>query len=263
MKKFAKVLLVVMLVMSMVTPVFAANDFVGSIDVKPSPELAPVGSDANVYGVVTDANGNPVLNLGPTEIIVTPISGINSATHLTQTEKDIFHDVYGDLKDGDVELKDIDGLTESVKDALGNWAEAHHMVVRDVFDVKIVGQNADAAYDHLENGGKLTVKFAVSIPTGDHVEVMSYADTEWQLALDVTNNGSSLAVVFNHLCPVAILVDNVDGNPGGGQGGGEGGQGGSGTPETGDNSQPLLWGGICVAAAAGLLIALKARKKEA
>ncbi len=274
MKKIIRVLLVVMLVMSMVSPAFATEGFVGSINDRPSPELAQMGTTPDgvpYYGVVRDAEGNIVMYLEATEIIVTPANKVEDATHLTDAEKDLFFDVYDDMKTGETDLSEIEGLTESVKAALGQWAEAHHMVVSEFFDIKVVGDRADEVYSYLDNGGTLTVCFNYAIPVEDHVEVMSYADTEWQLAVDVVNNdGSTLTVTFNHLCPAAVLVeaDDIEGGEGGDEGQVPGGEGSdeqkpSEGPETGDDSNPLLWAGICVVAVAGIAVLVaKTRKKE-
>ena len=274
MKKIIRVLLVVMLVMSMVTPAFAADDFVGSIPGKPSPELVQLGTTPEgvpYYGIVRDKDGEIVMYLEATELISTPVNEVESAGHLTVAEKDLFFDVYEDLKDGTTDLDSIDGFTASVKAALGEDAKASDMVVSEFFDIKVVGDRADAFYDYIANGGTLTACFNFAIPTEDHVEVMTYASSEWQLAVDVTNNGGeTLTVVFGHLCPAAVLVEADDAGSGdeGGEGqvpGGEGEEQKPGdSPETGDDSNPLLWAGICIAAVAGVgaLVFVSKNKKE-
>lgn len=282
MKKIIRVLLVVMLVMSMVTPAFATDGFTGSIDVTPSPELANLGTipagypnaGEDCYGIIRDANGDITLYLTAAEVIVTPIERINAATHLTNAEKALFHSVLNDLKTDDAILPEIEGLTESVKAALGSWAEVHHMEIAQYFDIKIVkkgtAEKHQQAYDYLENGGTLSVRLNFAISTEKHIEVMSHAleaaDYEWQLAVAVSNNGTSIDVVFNHLCPVAILVEIDNAGPGpqdpvGPQDPAQPGQPGDG-PSTGDDRNPLLWGGICLAAAAGVVFLVVASKRK-
>ena len=48
-----------------------------------------------------------------------------------------------------------------------------------------------------------------------------------------------------------------DGTPGGDMNMGDK----DGTPKTGDEANPVLWGGLCVAGLAGLLVMLKSRKR--
>ena len=101
---------------------------------------------------------------------------------------------------------------------------------------------------------------------------MTYAGNEWQLAVNTTNNGGeTLTVVFGQICPAAVLVEADDAGSGdeGGEGQVPGGEGGEeqkpgDSPETGDDSNPLLWAGICIAAVAGVgaLVFFSKNKKE-
>lgn len=50
-----------------------------------------------------------------------------------------------------------------------------------------------------------------------------------------------------------------DGTPGGDKNLGDGS--GSGEPKTGDEASPALWGGLCLASLAGLLVVLKSRRR--
>ena len=286
MKQLLRVLLVMTLVLTMVAPAFATN-FVDSISVKPPVGLLPLGTCEHgntVYGWILDENGNKVDCLCGKDIVVTPLHVFEDGEHdarLPQSVVDLIFAVYEDLHSGDTDLADIHGLVATMKEELGKYAEAHHLSIYDLFDVSIIDRKTGELYE-VPEGHSLMVKFDVQIDVDLFVEVMSYAVDHWQLAQHEENQGDGLLVILNHLCPVAILVQSDDiptddepgTEPGGddqegeepsgsgeddGEDDGEGGKGD--TPKTGDESNPVLWGGLCAAALAGLLGALKARKR--
>ena len=273
MKKIIRVLLVVMLVMSMVTPAFAAEDFVGSIPGRPDTGLGQMGTDENgdpYYGVITDEHGNITHLLYPGQIIVTPYAKIDASTVLPQSTKDLMHKVHGELEDGTVKLSDVPGLADKVKDKLGADVDVDKtIVVYDLYDVTVINPEALG----LGTGSTLTITFNLSIGADRFLEVMAYNGSGWGL-VPFTNNGSTITVTLAGPGPVAFLVDVADegGDNEGGTVGGDEDQDkddeGTGEdvdqPETGDDRNPLLWGGICAAAALGvvLLVFLSKRDKE-
>ena len=273
MKKIIRVLLVVMLVMSMVTPAFAVEDFVGSIPGRPDTGLCQMGTDEEgepYFGIVTDEKGNTTHYIYKGQIIATPYAKIDASAVLPQSTKDLMHKVHGELEDGTVKLSDVPGLADRVKDKLGADVDVDStIVVYDLYDVAVINPEALG----IGAGSTLTIKFNLSIDTDRFLDVMAYNGTGWDLVPYFSNDGQTVTVTFNHLCPVAFLVDVADdGGDNEGTVGGDEDQDkddeGTGEdvdqPETGDDRNPLLWGGICAAAALGvvLLVFLSKRDKE-
>ncbi len=270
MKKIIRVLLVVMLVMSMVTPAFAAEDFMGSISGRPDTGLAQIGTDEDgnpYYGIITDVNGNITHYIYKGQIIVTPYAKIDASTVLPQSTKDLMHEVYADLEDGTVKLSDVPGLADKVKDKFGADVDVDSkIVVYDIYDVTVINPEALG----IGAGSTLTINFNISIDTDRFLEVMAYNGNGWSL-VPFTNNGGTITVTLSGTGPVAFLVDVADdGGDDNGTVGGDDDQDKEDEeettqPETGDDRNPLLWGGICVAAILGvaILVFLSKRDKEA
>ncbi len=292
MKQLMRVLLVMMLVLTMVAPAFAAPvGFVGSVESKPVAGLLPLGTcehGVTAYGWLIDEDGNKHCLCGK-ELIVTPLYQFQAGTHpdiLPDSVAALMFEVYEELHDGDPDLDDVHGLVETMKAELGKYAELHHLSIYDLYDVSIVDKKTGKLYE-LPEGYKLMVKFDLQIDTDLFLEVMSFAEDHWQLADHEENQGDGILVIFDHLCPVAFLVQSddipTDEEPGvepgtedgdkddeskddeesegpAASGDGEGGSKGD-SPKTGDESNPALWGVLCIAALAGLLGVLKARKK--
>lgn len=248
MKKVVRVMLVMLLIVAMAVPAFGATNFVGSIGEKPAPELVPI--EGTIVGtIIDDQTGEPVGKLGNTEIIVTEYKDVKDAEHIDDDEEKVFIDEYNKLKDGTTDLNEIGDLKDRAQQAMGKDADANDLVVRDYVDIDIVGDDAEEWYKKLAEGHSLKLRFDLGIDKDTYVDVMSFYDGSWHLAKSVKNNGRYVEVIFDNICPVAFLVETDGGIPGGV------------IPETGDNSNVALWGGLCLAAVAGIVILLKSRKK--
>ena len=268
MKKIIRVLLVVMLVMSMVTPAFATEGFMGSISEKPGNiiHMGTTNENEPYYGIIKDEDGNITHYLVEGQIIVTPYAKIDESKVLPQSTKDLMHKVYGELKDGTVKLSDVPGLADAVKDKLGEDVNVDEsIVVYDLYDVTVINPEALG----LGSGSTLTITFNLSIDTDRFLQVMAYNGSGWNL-VPFTNNGQTITVTLAGPGPVAFLTDVATDGPVDDEGTTDEGttdegkpEGeGSDTPETGDDSNPFLWGAILVAAAAGIIILFKKNKEE-
>jgi len=275
MRNLMRVLLVMLLVLTMTTPVFA-TEFAPSVSTKPAPELMALGTcedhGVSAYGWILDANGNKVDCLHEGQILVTPLHKMDEMHGTLPKEViDLIWEVYEDLHSGDTDLEDVHGLVERIKAELGEYAETHHLSIYELFDVTILDANKNVV--QLPDGHSLMVKFDVKIDVNLFLEVMSYAEDHWQLAESVENTGDGVVVIFDHLCPVVFLVESDDipaGDEPGTSTGGEddGDKPASGddeekdVPKTGDTSNPALWGGLSVAALAGLILLMRRGKTE-
>jgi len=217
MKKFISVVAVVILCLSMVCPAFAAaDDFVPSAGNKPTPETTEhkiVGPDGKDKADVKDE----CLDLTP-------------------------------LADGDEKLKKLyedllAGGTEDLFEKLG--VDPDKAVIRDLFDLDLL---CDDLKDMLDNGDDLKVVFDLDLGPNDKLYVGSYIDNEWVPAKSVVNNGDgTVTVIFDHVGPVAFVV--------------EGKAGTAPIIPTGDTANVVLWVGIMVIAAVALVILVVSRRK--
>lgn len=293
MKNVMRVLMVMILVLAMVTPSFAANTgFVGSINEKPSTGLMSLGTDEHgvIYGIIYDPNGKQVACLHEGDIIVTPLAKIDSMGDiLSQDTIKLMWKVYKDMQSGKTDLADIEDLQDRVWDELGKHMDANDLVVRELFDVTIL--NGEYLNLVQKDGYTLKIKFNLQLDVKAFLEIMSYVENHWELAESIENTGDGIVVVLEHLCPVAFLVeedgaddsDNSgkddankpgsdsngnDANDSNGSNGANGGQDGNGSDsnsdangKTGDESNPALWGGLAVVALAGIAVLVGRRKK--
>lgn len=295
MKNVMRVLMVMILVLSMVTPSFAANTgFVGSISDKPATGLLPIGTDEHglVYGIIYDPNGKQVACLHEGDIIATPLANIdNMGSILSQDTIKLMWKVYKDMQSGKTDLADIEDLQDRVWDELGKHMDANDLVLRELIDVTIL--NSEYLNLVQKDGYTLKIKFNLQLDVKAFLEIMSYVENHWELAESIENTGDGIVVVLEHLCPVAFLVEedgaddsdnsgkddankpgsDSNGNDNGandsnGFNGANGGQDGNGSDsnsnangKTGDESNPALWGGLAVVALAGIAVLVGRRKK--
>lgn len=283
MKQLMRVLLVMVLVLTMVAPAFAAptEGFVKSINAKPDADLLPLGTceehGEEVYGWLIDEEGNKHC-LCDKYIVVTPLYEFQQGTQHPNLPQEVIDLIFEVFETVHSDLEDVHGLVERIKAELGKLADEDHVAVYELYDITVLDRKTGEVFE-IPDGHKLQVRLDVSIAVEKFLEIMSYAEDHWQLAEKVVNTGTYIDVTFDHLCPVALLVevddadipaddepgdedgDKEDGEATGSEGS-DGAAGGKGdTPKTGDESNPALWGGLCAVALAGLLGILKARKR--
>lgn len=209
MKNVMRVLMVMILVLAMVTPSFAANTgFVGSIDEKPATGLMSLGTDEHgiIYGIIYGPDGKQVACLHEGDIIVTPLAKIDSMGDiLSQDTIKLMWKVYRDMQAGKTDLADIEDLQDRVWDELGKHMDANDLVVRELFDVTIL--NGEYLNLVQKDGYTLKIKFNLQLDVKAFLEVMSYVENHWELAESIENTGDGIVVVLEHLCPVAFLVE--------------------------------------------------------
>lgn len=209
MKNLMRALMVMILVLAMVTPSFAANTgFVGSISDKPATGLLPIGTDEHglVYGIIYDPNGKQVACLHEGDIIATPLANIdNMGDILSQDTIKLMWKVYRDMQAGKTDLADIEDLQDRVWDELGKHIDANDLVLRELIDVTIL--NGEYLNLVQKDGYTLKIKFNLQLDVKAFLEIMSYVENHWELAESIENTGDGIVVVLEHLCPVAFLVE--------------------------------------------------------
>lgn len=202
MRKVLCLLTVLLLCMSMVLPVFAAeNGFVPSITYKPNPELVPVvGDDGKEYiGVVRDSEGNVQDYIGEGCLLITPIAHVwDEETEVPAEVEELLLFVYNGLNDGSMEIpyeKHEAGLDPA------------NMVIRDLFDARWGCQEHPKML--APEGVVLELTFDLGVVADAQIFVQTYdeATKEWNPIVKVVNNGDgTVTCTFEHLCAIAFSM---------------------------------------------------------
>ena len=218
MKKFVLLLVAVMLCVSMVCPVLAAeDDFVPSITYKGAPDVV-VTEDAEgnpAVGVITDAEGEVLGYVAESALKVTPLSGEDEEIVA------VLEEIYEELVAGTMTLP-----YEGDKD----------MVIMDLVDVSL--ENEDDLEMVEPEGAVFTVTFKLGVAAGVEVTAMTYKNDAWNPVAKVVNNGDgTVTCTFEHLCPVAFSVAAEDA-----------------PSETGDETDMMLWSMLLAVSAVGMAV---------
>ena len=222
MKKFVMLLVAVILCVSMVCPVLAAeDDFVPSITYKGAPEIVlTVDLDGNpAVGAIVDADGETVGYVNEDCLLITPLSGIDNESRLPAETKALLKDVYQKLLNGTMTLP-----YEGDKD----------MVIMDLVDASWLCEECPEAVE--AEGVVFEATFDLGVAADAEVVVMTYKNDAWNPVVKTVNNGDgTVTCTFERLCPVAFAVAAEDA-----------------PSETGDNSDMMLWGMLLALSAVGM-----------
>lgn len=224
MKKLIVFVMAVVLCMSMVLPVCAAEqEFVPSITYKDG-----------LIAIKATMDGEDVGDC----IVVTSIKEAKEkSTDIHQDSRDELLDVYAKLSDGSMKLP-LEG----------------EYVILELVDISFAQsacvENPEHAHDAWlkEEGNTVTVDLGYLSKSLDLV-VLSYDDGQWSKIKNVTNNGDgTYSCEFEHFCPVAFCVeaDTLEE-----------------APTTGDSTNVFLWLGLMMAAGAALVVVLMANRRRA
>ena len=189
MKRILNLLMVVCLLVSMAIPA-AATEFVPSISIKGAPELVPVGEEDGelVYGYVLDKDGNVIYTVREGDILITPISEVDTSEYISEAAAQLLKDTYAEL------LKNPDTFKGKV--------------VRELVDISISSRLAAA----LEGEGTtLELKFDIGIDGDMPVWIQALIDGQWNEIVKTENNGDgTVNGTFEAFCPVVFLVPGTD-----------------------------------------------------
>lgn len=213
MKKIFAGIMVLMLILSCSLNLFAANDnFVPSISEKPAPEIEGFEEDGTKYiGKIIDKDGNTIKKIPVGYILVTPIAEIDASAELSQETKDELKAAYAALTADGADLSKICSVLNSiVADKLGSGKNANNLVIRDFFDVTVIGDEYKALL--AVEGNKLVVDLKVAVDPDAFVAATVYVNGEWKL-VDIKNNGdNTITCTFDSVCPVALFVEGTGGS---------------------------------------------------
>lgn len=237
MKKIFSVAIVLMFVLSLACPVFAAEGtFVPSIPDKGAPDFV-VDENGNI-GVVLDADGNVIDYLKEGCLLITSVAEAQASTEIPSAAKELLLNVYEKLDNGDMVLP---------AEKLDSKLESDEIVIRDLVDLSWMCE------DHPEMVEPKGVVFKISLRLGvdanTKVYAMTYKNDEWNPIVDVVNNGDgTVSCTFEDLCPVAFIVgEDAD------------------VPTTGYefDAKLMFWTIMLVASAAAIVVISVSRRKVA
>lgn len=225
MKRMISVLTVVLLCVSLVCPVFAANDtFVPSISEKDQPDIIP--TPEGYFALIYDKAGNIVGYLNKDCIVITPVSQANTSTKIPEDSKKTLLDVHQKLLDGSMKIPYENGT---------DW------VIRDLFDVSLL---CDDHPQMLKDGNYLSITLDLGIGEKAAVNIMIYENGQWHPAIKTVNNGDgTVTVAIDRVGVVAVSVPAGE------------------TPNTGINDNVALWVVLMAVAAAALVAVVVLRRK--
>lgn len=202
MRKVICMLTVLLLCVSMVLPVFAAeNGFVPSITYKPNPEIEPVtGEDGEEYvGVIRDSEGNIEDYVPKGCLVVTPIAHVwDEEIFVSEEIEELLLFVYNGLNEGSMEIPyekheaDLDPA---------------NMVIRDLFDARWTCEEHPKMLE--PEGVVLELTFDLGVVADAQIFVQTYDEEtkEWSPIVKTVNNGDgTVTCTFEHLCAVAFSM---------------------------------------------------------
>lgn len=211
MKKVRLFASAVLLISLLTSNVFAAG-FTPSVESQDAPTVDSV--------VITDKDGNAV-SVSDADLVVTPYSKADDAA--TEDISEALSAAMDDIKTVD-SLADLSAETGTIQDDLQAALDTFDtdctvddLVVRDLFDVSIVGESADLLEDA---NATVTLTFQVAVESDEVLIVIhNYETGKWEVidsSLVTVNGDGTVSVTLNSLSPIAFLtaVEDTEVQPG-------------------------------------------------
>ena len=241
MKKIFSIVVVLMLCMSMVGVVYAAeDDFTPSVSYKDSPDIVPVddpdGEEA--IGVIKDKDGDIISYVYEGCLVIIPVAKAETSTEIPEDARQTLLSVYSQL------LNDTMKIPYEKHNAN---LDGNYMVIRDLFDATFLCEDHPAML--AEEGVVLEIIFNLNLKANVDAFVMTYKNNEWNPIVSAVNNGDgTVTCTFEHLCPVEFSVETERG-----------------PSATGDNTlqSVMPWMLLLVASAVALVAVVVLRRKLA
>lgn len=201
MKKLISLVLALMICMSVTCTAFATA-YTASVENKSAPAVVEIQDEAGNIAIATLIGDIPeeIAALVSGEfLVVTAVADAEVSDRIPDASEQVLLEVYNGLQDGTIQVPFAE-LDEEKADKL---------VVRDLFDISWTDVEGNDFAKHLENEDiSLEMTFAMDVEAEAVVYVMVYKNDTWNQIEKVTNNGDgTITCVFNHLCPVAVIVE--------------------------------------------------------
>jgi hypothetical protein len=213
MKKISAVLVLTLLLGLFAFPASAAN-FKDSVEQKQAPTITTItdkngetikDKDGNAASaVIRDKNGNTVIGISATEIVITAVA--DTATELTQEAQEKMDNAYEQIQNAS-SLTELVPELDDILETLGFEGTVEDLVVQDLFDISV----SDDVKEYLAAGNTLTIRFDLEMDPDDLAIVLhNYEDDNWEVVDSEVNEDGSVDATFTSLSPVAIAVDSLN-----------------------------------------------------
>jgi len=245
-KRIISLTLVLIICMSM-TCIASAAVFTPSVENKGAPAVVEL-EDKNGNTAVARLNGGvpeDATFISGEFLVVTAVVDAKTSARIPDASKEALLDVYNGLQNGSITMPFEELDVE----------KADNLVIRDLFDVSWTDAGGSDFKDLLDaEDVSLEMTFEMDIVADKKVYVMVYKNNGWKQIKQVTNNGNgTITCVFEHLCPVAVIVEGSEAE----------GPAVAGDKSTktnaGSGQNMMLWLGV---AAAGSLAVFAVRKRR-
>lgn len=200
MKKLVSLVLALVLCLSMAC-IASATAFTASVESKSAPTVVKIETteSESAVAVLTGDVPEEMALVPEVFLIVTAVADAETSESIPEDSAQALLEVYEGIQDGSIQVPFEELDPEN----------AENLVVRDLFDISWTDEEQNDFAQLLENEDvSLEITFAMEIEADAKVYVMVYKNDTWSQIEQVTNNGDgTITCVFNHLCPVAVIVE--------------------------------------------------------
>ena len=255
MKKMFSLLLVLMLCVNM-SCTASATTFTASVENKSAPAVMETKDEEgnSVIAVLSGELPEEMENVSDVFLVVTAVADAEESDRIPDASEQALMEVYTGLQEGTIQVP-FAQLDEE---------KADNLVIRDLFDISwtdVEGNNYEALLESEEVSLEMT--FEMEVAADAKVYVMVYKNDTWNEIRQATNNGDgTITCVFEHLCPVAVIVEAEEAVEAFGQVT-ETAEAETVSPAEETSGQNMgLWIAVLVAAAAALVAVVARRRKK-
>ena len=266
MKKVAAIFMAVVLLLSLGTTALAAN-FVKSVEEKDAPTVvAPsqgaikeeikeqIKEENTVAVIVHTATEKVAKEVHESKLIITSVAKKDTSTEIPAEAKADLEKAYEDFSAKNKKITQVipadvsKAITATVKEEIGTDKTADDLIVRDLFDVTLICDESNELL--VDDEHHLLLTFSLGVKKDEFITAIKFnpETDKWETIRSVVNNGDgTVTCEFDHLCPIAFLVEKTESN----------------SPQTGDNSVSIyVWVAVAAAAAALIVVLLVAKNKK-
>ncbi len=206
MKRRNRVVAFVLAVMLFTVTAYAEK-FTPSVQQKGAPEIVMV-NDQNgneVVAIIKDASGKEVAGVSAANLQITPVS---DAAKASAEIREMLENAYKQITDSDSLKALIPNLPDVLKEM--KWdIPAEALVVRDLFDVSLVGESKDLL---AQEGNTITVRFKLGLTSEEQMLTLhNFESDKWEAIYGAKverHDNGDVSVTFDSLSPVAFAVKN-------------------------------------------------------
>ena len=207
MKKIMVLLLALVLTLAMALPALAAT-YTPSVEAKDAPEVVTQkDKDGNdCAAIIRDADGKEIASVPFANLVVTPVSQMESTTYANVKAR--LRAAFNRIK-GVSSVRELNSQLESTIKSLYPDVSVDDLVVRDLFDVSVIG---DYEEYFKTAGNTLTVRFKLTADSALLLAALDSVDgATWRILDDgsITRNGDyTVEITLDRLGVIAFLYDN-------------------------------------------------------